>query len=123
MSISTPKFIHSFINGNKINNQTNKGMTLQEFTEEIRKRVGADSGLDATVKLNTDQGIVYIDGKQVPNVVSNEDKEADCTLQVTLDDLRKMRTGELNPMTAFMFGKLKVKGDMSVAMRIGQKLS
>ena len=114
--------MYSFIGRNEINNQTKGRMSLQDFTDEIRNKIGTDSGINATVKLDTDQGIVYIDGKQVPNQVSNEDKEADCTLQVKLDDLRKMKTGELNPMTAFMFGKLKVKGDMSVAMRIGQKL-
>jgi len=97
-------------------------MTITEFTEEIRRRIGTDSGIDATVKLDTDQGVVYIDGRQVPNQVTNEDKDADCTLSVTIDDLQKMGTGELNPMTAFMFGKLKVKGDMGVAMKIGQKL-
>ncbi|WP_128545707.1 SCP2 sterol-binding domain-containing protein [Larkinella soli] len=98
-------------------------MNLQEFTDEIRSRIGTDSGLNATIKLATDQGIVYIDGKQVPNVVSNEDKPAECTLQVSLNDLKKMGTGELNPMAAFMLGKLKVQGDMSVALKIGQKLS
>jgi len=97
-------------------------MTLEQFTDEIRNRIGTNSGIDATVKLDTDQGVVYIDGKQVPNVVSNDDKDADCVLQVTIADLQKMAAGELNPMTAFMFGKLKVKGDMGVAMKIGQKL-
>ncbi|WP_460671196.1 SCP2 sterol-binding domain-containing protein [Larkinella ripae] len=97
-------------------------MTLQEFTEEIRRRVGTDSGLNATVKLATDQGVIYIDGRQSPTVVSNEDAEADSTIRVSLSDLQKLGTGELNPMTAFMFGKLKVQGDMGLAMKIGQKL-
>lgn len=98
-------------------------MTLQEFTDEIRRRVGTDSGLNATVKLATDQGVIYIDGRQNPTVVSNEDAEADSTIRVSLSDLQKLGTGELNPMTAFMFGKLKVQGDMGLAMKIGQKLS
>ncbi|WP_234736054.1 SCP2 sterol-binding domain-containing protein [Tellurirhabdus bombi] len=98
-------------------------MTLQELTNEIRNRIGTDSGINATVKLDTDQGAVYIDGKQIPNVVSNEDKAADCEIKVTVDNLQKMSSGELNPMSAFMFGKLKVKGDMAVAMKIGPKLA
>lgn len=98
-------------------------MTLQEFTEEIRRRVSSDSGFDATVKLATDQGVIYIDGRQSPPTVSNEDAEADSTIKVSLSDLQKLGTGELNPMTAFMFGKLKVSGDMGLAMKIGQKLS
>ncbi|MGA0556262.1 SCP2 sterol-binding domain-containing protein [Larkinella sp. VNQ87] len=97
-------------------------MDLQEFTEEIRRRIGADSGLNATVKLATDQGVIYIDGRQTPTIVSNDDAEADSTIKVSLSDLQKLGTGELNPMTAFMFGKLKVQGDMGLAMKIGQKL-
>ena len=34
------------------------------------------------------------------------------------DDLNKLMNGDLNPMTAFMFGKLKVSGDMGVAMKL-----
>ncbi|MFT5021141.1 MAG: acyl-CoA dehydrogenase [Polaribacter sp.] len=30
-----------------------------------------------------------------------------------------MLAGDLNPMNAFMSGKIKVKGDMSVAMKLG----
>ena len=98
-------------------------MNLQELTDEIRQRMGTDSGLNATVKLATDQGVIYIDGRQAPAVVSNEDIEADCTITISLNDLQKLGTGDLNPMTAFMFGKLKVQGDMGLAMKIGQKLS
>ncbi|GAB3896433.1 SCP2 sterol-binding domain-containing protein [Larkinella knui] len=98
-------------------------MNLQEFTDQIRQRIGTGSGLNATVKLATDQGIVFIDGRQSPAVVTNEDNEADCTIKVSLSDLQKLGTGDLNPMTAFMLGKLKVQGDMALAMKIGQKLS
>ncbi|RRA99138.1 SCP2 sterol-binding domain-containing protein [Larkinella rosea] len=98
-------------------------MNLQDFTDQIRQRIGTESGFNATVKLATDQGSIFIDGRENPPVVSNEDNEADCTIKVSLSDLQKLGTGELNPMTAFMFGKLKVQGDMALAMKIGQKLS
>ncbi|GAB3267058.1 SCP2 sterol-binding domain-containing protein [Larkinella harenae] len=98
-------------------------MNLQDFTDEIRRRVGTERDLNATVKLATDQGVIYIDGRQNPPIVSNEDAEADSTIKVSLSDLQKLGSGELNPMTAFMFGKLKVQGDMGLAMKIGQKLS
>jgi putative sterol carrier protein len=35
-----------------------------------------------------------------------------------MENLKAMMTGDLNPMTAFMMGKIKVKGDMSVAMKL-----
>jgi acyl-CoA dehydrogenase len=36
-----------------------------------------------------------------------------------MEDLTAMLAGDLNPMNAFMSGKIKVKGDMSVAMKLG----
>lgn len=95
-------------------------MTLQELTEQIRTRVANADNLNASAKLVTDQGVIYIDGKQSPVAVSNEDQPADCELHVSVDNLVKMGTGDLNPMMAVMTGKLKVKGDMGVAMKMGQ---
>ncbi|OIN56649.1 SCP2 sterol-binding domain-containing protein [Arsenicibacter rosenii] len=95
-------------------------MTLQELTGQITNRVANADSIDATIKVVTDQGVIYIDGKQAPVTVSNEDKAADCELHVSVDNLVKMGTGDLNPMMAVMTGKLKVKGDMGVAMKMGQ---
>lgn len=94
-------------------------MNLQACTEAVRTKVGADSGLGATLKFDcgTD-GVIYIDGKSTPNTVSNDDTDAECTVGITLDNLNAMLAGELEPATGFMMGKLKVTGDMSVAMRL-----
>lgn len=45
----------------------------------------------------------------------------DVTVESTAKDLKALISGDLKPMAAFMRGKLKVKGDMSVAMQL-QKL-
>jgi putative sterol carrier protein len=50
--------------------------------------------------------------------VSNENRDADCTVGIKLEDLNALLTGDLEPATGFMMGKLKVSGDMSVAMRL-----
>ena len=62
-------------------------------------------------------------GKANPNTVSNENKPADCTITVALDTFKKMVARELDGTTAFMQGKLKVAGDMSVAMKLGPILA
>jgi len=78
-----------------------------------------DSGFGATVKFDFgDDGMLFLDGVTVPNVVSNDDNEADCTITISLDDFESMLGGDLDPTTAFMMGKLKVDGDMSVAMKL-----
>ncbi|MDO8699236.1 MAG: SCP2 sterol-binding domain-containing protein [Rhodoferax sp.] len=94
-------------------------MNLEECTQAIRTKVGADSGLAATLKFDCGaDGVIVIDGKSTPNTVSNENTDVDCTVGITLDNLNAMLNGDLEPATGFMAGKLKVSGDMSVAMRL-----
>ena len=98
-------------------------MTIQEITEQVRRKATNATPFEATAKIVTDQGVVYIDGNQSPVTVSNDDKPADCELQVSVDNLVKLGIGDLNPMMAVMSGKLKVKGDMGIAMKMGQIMS
>ncbi|QDL53575.1 SCP2 sterol-binding domain-containing protein [Rhodoferax aquaticus] len=94
-------------------------MNLEACTDAIRSKVGADSGLAATLKFDMGaDGVIVIDGKSTPNTVSNTNTDTDCTVGITLDNLNAMLSGDLEPATGFMAGKLKVSGDMSVAMRL-----
>jgi putative sterol carrier protein len=40
------------------------------------------------------------------------------TLKSTTEDYYDVATGQLNPMQAFMSGKIKISGDMSLAMKM-----
>ncbi|MDE0728375.1 MAG: SCP2 sterol-binding domain-containing protein [Alphaproteobacteria bacterium] len=85
----------------------------------MRERVGEDCGLGASVKWDFGDGtFLMLDASQVPNVVSNDDNEADCTLKISLDDFVAMTQGELDGTSAFMSGKLKIEGDMGIAMKL-----
>ncbi|MCU0390332.1 MAG: SCP2 sterol-binding domain-containing protein [Thermoflexibacter sp.] len=95
-------------------------MTLQEFTEKVRTIASNASNLKGSVKFSMNEGVVFIDNTQQPYTVSNENKDASCTISISLDDAVKLMNGELNPAAAFMFGKLKVSGDVGVAMQIAQ---
>ena len=44
--------------------------------------------------------------------------DANCTMNLDSEDFVKMFKGELNPTQAFMGGKLKIKGDMMLAMKL-----
>jgi putative sterol carrier protein len=97
-----------------------EAMTLQDLTTKIRDKMGQDSGLGAVLKFDLgDDGVIVLDGKGDPNTVSNDDTDADCTVGVKLDDLAAMMAGELDPMAAFSLGKLRIDGDMGVAMKLG----
>jgi putative sterol carrier protein len=63
-----------------------------------------------------DAGKIFMDG--VANAVSSEDSPADTTIKVKLEDFVDMAQGKLDPTSAFMQGKLKVEGDMGVAMQL-----
>ena len=90
-------------------------MNFTELTEKIKNLAAAKGGVGSSIKFATDGGNIHIstDGQ-----VTNSDDAADCTIAVSQSDLQGLILGDLNPMTAFMFGKLKITGDMGVAMKL-----
>lgn len=94
-------------------------MDMQAITEAIRAKVGDSSGLDAVLKFDCGaDGVIVIDGKAHPNTVDNANRDADCTVTISHENLVALLKGELNPMNGFMMGKFKVSGDMGVAMKL-----
>ncbi len=91
---------------------------LEELTDRMKTAVGTDAGLGKTLKFNLKgEGFVYIDG----GTVTNDDKPADLTLTISMDDLIALGEGKLDPMTAVMTGKLQLS-DMGVAMGLQGKM-
>ena len=75
-----------------------------------------------TVKLDFgSDGAIMLDGKA--NAVTEGDGDADTTIKISWADWQAMADGQLDGMTAFMTGKLKVEGDMSNAMQLQGVLS
>lgn len=68
-----------------------------------------------------DDGAILLDGEA--QQVSDEDGAADTVIRIGWDNWRKLAAGELDPMAAFMTGKLRIDGDMSDAMQLGSVLS
>ena len=96
---------------------------LAQVTQAIRERVGENSGLGKTVKIDMgDTGKIFIDGASVPNSVTNDDKAADATVSIGWDDFMALSEGKLDPMMAFMQGKLKIAGDMMIAQKLAPLL-
>lgn len=77
-------------------------------------------GIGGSVKfVIEDEGSVRID----EDGASIDDGPADCVLTADADTFRGMLDGEVNPTGAFMSGRLKVDGDMGLAMKLGSILA
>ena len=99
-------------------------MKLEEITAQMQARVAEKGAIDGKkVKFDfTDDGQILVDGTTTPANVSNEDGDADCTVTLEKDVFENIMAGEENPQMAFMSGKLKVDGDMGIAMQLGSLL-
>lgn len=65
---------------------------------------------EATYQLHLSEGVAkVVEGESVP---------ADCQIQMSSEDFKELLTGKLNATSAFMFGKLKIKGNMGLAMKL-----
>jgi putative sterol carrier protein len=94
---------------------------VNQIITQMSSAIGGNSGLGGTLKFDFGEpGSVYIDGKSSPNTVTDgAGKTADCTISVSLETFEKMVKGELDGTSAFMQGKLRVAGDMGLAMKLG----
>lgn len=93
--------------------------TLEAITQRVQGAVGAASGLDARIKFNFgNDGFLYIDGKSAPNEVHNGDADSDITITVSMENFERIIDKQLNPKIALMTGKMRLRGDIRIAMRL-----
>lgn len=99
-------------------------MSLEDITTEIRDKAQSMDANGKTIKIDLKgDGIIFIDGGTTPPTVSNDDNEADVTLIISEENFEGLMDGSLNPQMAFMMGKLKIDGDMSLALKLGDLFS
>ena len=79
------------------------------------------SVLGGSVKFVVDENVVLIDG--VSGEISSNDIEATCTISTDADTMQSIMDGSSSPQAAFMTGKLKVAGDMSIALKVQSVIS
>ncbi len=96
-------------------------MTKQELVAKMQENNVWVAGKRVKIDFGSEQGAIMLDG--AAQQVSEEDGAADTTVKVSWDDWQQMASGQLDGMTAFMMGKLKVEGDMSNAMQLQGVLS
>ena len=98
--------------------------TVEEIFAAMSDRMDGDAadGVDVTIgwDLSGDEATsktIAISGGSL-DVAEGIADGVDATISMDSDDFKDMVTGELNPMMAFMGGKVKIDGDMSAVMKI-----
>lgn len=94
-------------------------MTLAETAARISAGL-AGRAFTGSMKFDCggDGVIVLADG-----AATTTDRDTDCTITLSRENLGKLLTGKLNPMTGVVMGKMKVSGDLGVAMRLSKLLA
>jgi len=105
------------------------GSAADKVFEELGKRIAANQALLQQVggvyQFNlTSNGKTTpwgVDIKNAPgSVKQGAPPKADCTLTTSEDDFIGMMTGKLNSQQLFMQGKLKIAGNMGLAMKLNK---
>ncbi|XP_031458555.1 non-specific lipid-transfer protein [Phasianus colchicus] len=92
---------------------------LQEEGEQFVKKIGGVFAFKIKDGPGGKEATWIVDVKNGKGSVAvNADKKADCTITMADTDLLALMTGKMNPQTAFFQGKLKISGNMGMAMKL-----
>lgn len=101
--------------------------SFQQITSDLKEKIelidpSKMKGMSAVYQfdLSGDNGgifhVIVAEGSAV--LEESEHDKPNITISMTADDFVNMLEGKLNATSAFMAGKLKIKGDMSLAMKL-----
>lgn len=95
---------------------------LEEIEVAMNDKPAYAEGVDAIFQFDlsgAEEGTYQVGLSEDENYIAEGEKEkADCILQMSSDDFVKMANGQLNGTQAFMTGKLKIKGNMGLALKL-----
>lgn len=97
--------------------------TAREFFESLEARLDPSktAGMTNSYVFEIDgAGTWKVDVDDGSVSVSEGGGDADATIAASEDTFRQIASGDLNATTAYMTGKLKVRGDMGAAMKLSR---
>ncbi|XP_066528943.1 sterol carrier protein 2b [Hoplias malabaricus] len=92
---------------------------LQEEGDQFVKKIGGVFAFKVKDGPGGSEATWIVDVKEGMGSVHNDTtKKTDCTIAMSDSDLLALMTGKMNPQTAFFQGKLKITGNMGMAMKL-----
>lgn len=99
-------------------------MSIADVEDGFREKLDRMATLDSKVAYDFgDDGLIFIDATTSPPTMGREDLGSDCTIKISLENFKKLAAGNLDPIMAFTMGKLKVEGNMGIAMKLSALLN
>jgi putative sterol carrier protein len=96
-------------------------VAAQDFFDSLGSRADASklAGMSNSYLFDIEgEGQWHVDVRDGAITVTPGGGEADATITTSGETFEKIVAGEQNPTTAYMTGKLKIKGDMGAAMKL-----
>lgn len=96
-------------------------MTIDEICADMAAKAGTLDPLGKTLLFCLDDERMLIDGTGDENrvtVVTGEEVDGDCTVRMSLETFHQLRLKQIKPFMAVASGRIKVRGDMSIAAKL-----
>jgi putative sterol carrier protein len=95
--------------------------SAREFFEGLEQRIdpGKTTGYTGSYRFEIEgAGTWHVDVRDGAVSVTESEEPADCVIRMKEDVLLRLIARAQNPATAFMTGKIKVDGDMGLALKL-----
>ncbi|QQR96937.1 MAG: SCP2 sterol-binding domain-containing protein [Sphingobacteriales bacterium] len=93
--------------------------TLKEVEAYLIERSKSQNVIKSVLKFVLPEGIIVIDGSSGAYVYHNNNvPNADCAIYIDIPTFNKIKNKKINPVFAYTFKKLKVVGDIKLALKV-----
>jgi len=93
-------------------------MSIEGVTAKIASKAATIKPFGKKIKFSLDGQVIHLDGTTTPPTVCNDDLPSDATIVVSLEIFTKIVDKSMHPQTAFLSGKIKIKGNVMAAMAL-----
>ncbi|MCE7998625.1 MAG: SCP2 sterol-binding domain-containing protein [Rhodobiaceae bacterium] len=108
-------------------------MTIEELSPQdllsalatyLEKEISGATPIGAVLKFEYPEGgCLVIDGTESGNRISQNNEDADCVVSLPLATHAEMLRFELDQTSAFREGRMRIQGNIAVALKLGPLIS